>query len=68
MRLGEKDRPNPNRTARHDIIVHETPDPRTFGVECSCGERWFCFWGEPSVEFSIDKHYSRFGVTKVILF
>ena len=53
---------------RHDIVVLETMDPRIFGVDCSCGERWMAFWGEPNVEMIIDRHYEEHGVTKVVVF
>lgn len=45
----------------HDITVHETPDPRTFGLECTCGARWVAFYGEPQVELIITGHYEETG-------
>ena len=50
----------------HDVVVHETPDPRVFGVECTCGYRQIAFFGEPNVELVIDRHYAVVGVTKVM--
>jgi len=52
----------------HAIIVHATPDPRTFGVECSCGWRTVCFFGEPSVELAVDHHlFDEAGVERKVV-